>query len=30
MLKIQESRGWWRPEVYHAFMRSVAKISEAA
>jgi putative nucleotidyltransferase with HDIG domain len=30
MLKIQESRGWWRPEVYHAFMRSVAKVSEAA
>jgi putative nucleotidyltransferase with HDIG domain len=30
LAKMQECRSWWRPEVYHAFVRSVARISEAA
>jgi putative nucleotidyltransferase with HDIG domain len=30
VLKIQESRSWWRPDVFHAFMRSVGKASAAA
>jgi putative nucleotidyltransferase with HDIG domain len=28
--KMQEVRGWWRPDVYQAFMRSMAKVSRAA
>ena len=28
--KMAESRSWWRPEVYQAFIRSVAQVSEAA
>jgi putative nucleotidyltransferase with HDIG domain len=30
MLNIQDSCGWWRPEVYQAFVRSAAKVSQAA
>jgi putative nucleotidyltransferase with HDIG domain len=30
MVKIQECRHWWRPDVYHAFLRSVHRVSEAA
>lgn len=30
MIKIQESRHWWRPDVYHAFIRSLSRISAAA
>ena len=25
--KMQEVRGWWRPDVYQAFMRTVAQVS---
>jgi putative nucleotidyltransferase with HDIG domain len=28
--KMQEVRGWWRPDVYQAFMRSVGQLSKAA
>ena len=27
---MKEHRSWWRPDVYNAFVRSVARISEAA
>src|SRR4051812_18694493 len=27
---MKEDRSWWRPDVYNAFVRSVAKVSEAA
>lgn len=30
MIKIQESRHWWRPDVYQAFIRSLSRISAAA
>jgi putative nucleotidyltransferase with HDIG domain len=30
MIKIQECRHWWRPDVYQAFIRSVGRVSEAA
>jgi putative nucleotidyltransferase with HDIG domain len=30
MIKIQECRHWWRPDVYQAFIRSVNRVSEAA
>ncbi len=30
LLKMQESRSWWRPDVYQAFIRSLNRISEAA
>jgi HD-GYP domain-containing protein (c-di-GMP phosphodiesterase class II) len=30
LLKIQESRGWWRPDVYQAFLRSIGRASAAA
>jgi putative nucleotidyltransferase with HDIG domain len=30
MAKIQEVRRWWHPDVYHAFVGSVMKVSEAA
>jgi putative nucleotidyltransferase with HDIG domain len=30
LIKMQEVRGWWRPDVYQAFMRTVAKVSRAA
>jgi putative nucleotidyltransferase with HDIG domain len=28
--KMQEVRGWWRPDVYQAFMRTMTRLSEAA
>jgi hypothetical protein len=28
--KMQEVRGWWRGDVYEAFMRSVAQVARAA
>jgi putative nucleotidyltransferase with HDIG domain len=28
--KMQEVRGWWRADVYEAFLRTVAKVSRAA
>jgi putative nucleotidyltransferase with HDIG domain len=30
LVKMEESRGWWRPDVYQAFLRSVNRVSEAA
>lgn len=30
LVKMQEVRGWWRPDVYQAFMRTIAKVSRAA
>ena len=30
LVAMQECRGWWRPDVYQAFMRSVTRVSEAA
>jgi putative nucleotidyltransferase with HDIG domain len=27
---MKDDRSWWRPDVYNAFVRSVAKVSEAA
>jgi putative nucleotidyltransferase with HDIG domain len=30
MIKIQECRHWWRPDVYQAFLRSVSRVSQAA
>jgi putative nucleotidyltransferase with HDIG domain len=30
MLKIQECRGWWRPDVFQAFMRALNRVAEAA
>ncbi|MBA3443426.1 MAG: tetratricopeptide repeat protein [Gemmatimonadales bacterium] len=30
LVKIEESRGWWRPDVYQAFIRSVTRAAEAA
>ena len=30
LLKMEESRGWWRPDVYQAFLRSVNRVAEAA
>jgi putative nucleotidyltransferase with HDIG domain len=28
--KMQEVQGWWRPDIYQAFMRSVATVARAA
>ncbi|MDQ3222206.1 MAG: tetratricopeptide repeat protein [Gemmatimonadota bacterium] len=28
--KMEESRSWWRPDVFEAFMRSLREVSEAA
>ncbi|HEV8176656.1 MAG TPA: HD domain-containing phosphohydrolase [Gemmatimonadales bacterium] len=30
LIKIRESAGWWRPDVYQAFMRTMTRVSEAA
>jgi HD-GYP domain-containing protein (c-di-GMP phosphodiesterase class II) len=30
LVKMQECRGWWRPEVYQAFLRSVTRLAQAA
>ena len=30
LCKMEESRGWWRPDVYQAFLRSVNRVSRAA
>ncbi|HJR17446.1 MAG TPA: HD domain-containing phosphohydrolase [Gemmatimonadales bacterium] len=30
LVKIEESRGWWRADVYQAFLRSVKRVAEAA
>jgi HD-GYP domain-containing protein (c-di-GMP phosphodiesterase class II) len=30
LLKIQESRSWWRPDVFHAFMRAIGRAAAAA
>lgn len=30
LAKMQECRGWWRPDVYQAFMRRVTRRAEAA
>jgi putative nucleotidyltransferase with HDIG domain len=30
LAKMAECRSWWRSDVYHAFVRSVAKVSDAA
>ena len=30
LITMEECRGWWRPDVYQAFMRSVTRVSEAA
>lgn len=30
MIKIQECRHWWRPDVYQAFIRSLSQVSQAA
>ena len=30
LIKIQECRHWWRPDVYQAFIRSLSRMSEAA
>jgi putative nucleotidyltransferase with HDIG domain len=30
LVKIQEVRHWWRPDVYHAFVRSVRRLAQAA
>jgi putative nucleotidyltransferase with HDIG domain len=30
LLKMEECRGWWRPDVYQAFLRSVNRVAEAA
>ena len=30
LVKIEESRSWWRPDVYQAFLRSIKRVAEAA
>jgi putative nucleotidyltransferase with HDIG domain len=30
LVKIEESRSWWRPDVYQAFMRAVNRLAKAA
>ena len=30
LIKIRESSGWWRPDVYQAFMRTLSQVSQAA
>ena len=30
MVKSEESRSWWRPDVYQAFLRSMKRVAEAA
>jgi putative nucleotidyltransferase with HDIG domain len=30
LAKMQECRSWWRPDVYHAFVRSIGGMSKAA
>ena len=30
LVKIRESASWWRPDVYHAFLRTLTQVSEAA
>jgi putative nucleotidyltransferase with HDIG domain len=30
LAKMQECRSWWRPDIYHAFVRSLTKRSQAA
>jgi hypothetical protein len=30
LIKIRESSGWWRPDVYQAFLRTLNKVSAAA
>jgi putative nucleotidyltransferase with HDIG domain len=30
LIKIEECRAWWRPDVYQAFMRTVNRVAEAA
>jgi putative nucleotidyltransferase with HDIG domain len=30
LVKIEESRGWWRPDVYQAFLRMATLLAEAA
>jgi hypothetical protein len=30
MVKIEESRSWWRPDVYQAFLRTVNRLAKAA
>lgn len=30
LLKIEECRGWWRPDVFQAFLRSIGRASAAA
>jgi putative nucleotidyltransferase with HDIG domain len=30
LLKLQECRGWWRADVFHAFLRSIGRASAAA
>jgi putative nucleotidyltransferase with HDIG domain len=30
LVKMQQCRQWWRPDIYQAFMRTVSSISEAA
>ena len=30
LIKIQECRGWWRPDVHQAFMRTLNRVAQAA
>jgi HD-GYP domain-containing protein (c-di-GMP phosphodiesterase class II) len=30
LAKMAESRSWWRPDVYQAFLRSVERVADAA
>jgi putative nucleotidyltransferase with HDIG domain len=30
LAKMHESRAWWRPDIYRAFVQSITKLSEAA
>jgi putative nucleotidyltransferase with HDIG domain len=30
LVKIEESRSWWRPDVYQAFLRAVNRLAKAA
>jgi putative nucleotidyltransferase with HDIG domain len=30
LAKIEESRSWWRPDVYQAFLRAVSRLAKAA
>lgn len=30
LAKMEESRGWWRPDVYQAFLRTLNRVAEAA